>query len=148
MEPAEKNLPDSLVESISMPDIPTSGLKIADWSPGTLVTYGDYMTAQSYLEMVRLKIERHKKYPDIARIKNIEGSVVVRFVITPEGGVWRSQKAPETMPSIWRPSGLCKMLPPFQNRPGVFLRERFLWNLPSSLSSPEGKPIFQESTAQ
>jgi len=87
MEPAEKNLPDSLVESISMPDIPTSGLKIADWSPGTLVTYGDYMTAQSYLEMVRLKIERHKKYPDIARIKNIEGSVVVRFVITPEGGV-------------------------------------------------------------
>jgi len=87
IEPAEKNLPDSLVEGISMPDIPTSGLNIADWSPETLVASGDYMTAHSYLEMVRLKIERHKKYPDIARIKNIEGSVVVRFVITPDGGI-------------------------------------------------------------
>lgn len=37
--------------------------------------------------MVRLKIERHKKYPDIARVKNIEGRVVVRFVITPDGGI-------------------------------------------------------------
>lgn len=88
IEPAEKNLPDSLMESISMPDISaTPGLKIADWSPGTLVASGNYMTAQSYLEMVRLKIERHKKYPDIARVKNIEGRVVVRFVITPDGGI-------------------------------------------------------------
>lgn len=85
MEPAEKNLPDSLMESISMPD--TDGLQIADWSPGALVASGDYMTAHSYLEMVRLKIERHKRYPDIARVKNIEGSVVVRFVITPDGGI-------------------------------------------------------------
>lgn len=85
MEPAEKNLPDSLMESISMPD--TAGLQIADWSPGALVASGDYMTAQSYLEMVRLKIERHKKYPDIARVKNIEGRVVVRFAITPDGGI-------------------------------------------------------------
>jgi len=85
MEPAEKNLPDSLMESISMPD--TAGLQIADWTPGALVASGDCMTAQSYLEMVRLKIERHKKYPDIARVKNIEGSVVVRFVITPDGGI-------------------------------------------------------------
>jgi len=88
MEPAEKNLPDSLMESISMPDIPaTPGLQIADWSQGALVASGDYMTAHSYLEMVRLKIERHKKYPDIARVKNIEGRVVVRFVITPDGGI-------------------------------------------------------------
>jgi len=86
MEPAEKNLPDSLMESISMPD--TAGLQIADWSPGAaLVASGDHMTAHSYLEMVRLKIERHKKYPDIARIKNIEGRVIVRFVITPDGGI-------------------------------------------------------------
>ena len=85
MEPAEKNLPDSLMESISMPD--TASLQIADWTPGALVASGDCMTAQSYLEMVRLKIERHKKYPDIARVKNIEGSVVVRFVITPDGGI-------------------------------------------------------------
>ena len=87
LESVEKNLPDSLVEGISMPDIPTSGLNIADWSPETLVASGDYMTAHSYLDMVRLKIERHKKYPDTARIRQIEGRVVVRFVITPDGSV-------------------------------------------------------------
>lgn len=91
MESAEKNLPDSLMESISMPD--TTSLQIADWSPGTLVASGDYMTAHSYLEMVRLKIERHKKYPDIARVKNIEGRVVVRFVITPDGGIRKVEVA-------------------------------------------------------
>jgi protein TonB len=37
--------------------------------------------------MVRLKIERHKKYPDSARIRQIEGSVTVCFVITPEGDI-------------------------------------------------------------
>ena len=80
IEPAEKNLPDSLMESISMPD--TAGLQIADWNPGELVE-----TSISYLEMVRLRIERYKRYPQIARAKNIEGSVTIRFVITPEGAV-------------------------------------------------------------
>ena len=94
IEPAEKNLPDSLMESIGMPDTPTTpGLNIADWNPGELVASGDYMTAHSYLDMVRLKIERHKKYPDIARVKNIEGRVVVRFVITPNGGIRKVEVA-------------------------------------------------------
>ena len=92
MEPPEKNLPDSLVEGIAMPEIPeTQSLAVADWSPGTLVdeTGGDFVTAQNYLEMVRLKIERHKKYPDVARARSIEGRVIIRFVITPEGAVRR-----------------------------------------------------------
>ena len=84
MEPAEKNLPDSIVEGITTPDIPTSGLKIADWSSNGSA---DYMTTQNYLEMVRLRIERYKKYPDVARARNIEGRVTIRFVITPDGGV-------------------------------------------------------------
>jgi len=82
IEPAEKDLPNSLVEGISMPDIGAgSDLNIADWSPGELET------SSSYLEMVRLKIERRKSYPDAARTRQIEGSVTIRFVITPEGGV-------------------------------------------------------------
>ena len=82
-EPAEKDLSDSLVESISMPDISaTPGFQIADWSPGELVE-----TSIGYLEIVRLKIEKHKKYPDIARIRQIEGSVTIGFMVTPEGGV-------------------------------------------------------------
>jgi protein TonB len=37
--------------------------------------------------MVRLRIERHKEYPDIARVRDMEGSVTLRFVITAQGGV-------------------------------------------------------------
>jgi protein TonB len=85
LEAVEKNLPDSLVEGIAMPDMPdASGLQMADFSPDGS---GDYVTTNSYLEMVRLRIERYKKYPQIARARNIEGCVTLRFVIMPEGGV-------------------------------------------------------------
>lgn len=85
LESTEKDLPDSLMEGISVPDIPTTaGMQIADWNPDGS---GDYVTSQSYLEMVRFRIERYKRYPQIARARNIEGRVTIRFVITPEGGV-------------------------------------------------------------
>ena len=82
LEPVEKDLPDSLVEGISMPDIPDiSSPDISDWSPDQSVY--DYTTTDNYLEMVRLRIERHKRYPDTARVRQIEGSVTVCFVILP-----------------------------------------------------------------
>ena len=90
LEPAEKELPDTLVEGISVPDIPTtSGLKISTWNPDGVVGNGsdDYLTQQNYLEMVRFRIERYRRYPKIARARNIEGRVTIRFVITTEGGV-------------------------------------------------------------
>jgi protein TonB len=48
---------------------------------------GEYVTTNSYLEMVRLRIERYKRYPDAARCRNIEGRVTIRFIIKPDGGV-------------------------------------------------------------
>ena len=85
LEATEKELPDSLMEGISVPDVAAmTSLQIADWNPDRS---GDYVTAQSYLEMVRFRIERYKRYPQIARTKNIEGRVTIRFVITLEGGV-------------------------------------------------------------
>jgi protein TonB len=89
MEPAERDLPDSLVERINMPEIPTiAGVHISDWTPAELdVASDEYASPNSYLEMVRLKIEKHKKYPDIARIRQKEGRVTIRFVITLEGNV-------------------------------------------------------------
>jgi len=86
VEPVEKILPDTLMEGIGIPDIPdTPGLNVANWNPGELADYGD--SEVTYLEMVRLKIERHKKYPETARARQIEGFVTVRFVITPQGDV-------------------------------------------------------------
>jgi protein TonB len=82
IEPAERDLPNTIVEGISMADIGVgSSLSIADWSPGELGTSG------SYLEMVRLKIEQHKSYPEMAKTSHIEGRVIIRFVISPEGDV-------------------------------------------------------------
>lgn len=87
IEPAERDLPDSLVERISMPDIPQDlALNITEWfPPEELVVESEYVTPNSYMEMVRLRIEEHKNYPNLARAKNMEGMVTIRFVITPEG---------------------------------------------------------------
>lgn len=40
-----------------------------------------------YLAMVRLRIDRHKTYPQAARMRQLQGTVVVHFVITLEGTV-------------------------------------------------------------
>jgi len=89
VDPAEREFPDSLIERISMPDIPQDlGLNITEWSPPEeLVVESEYVTPNSYMEIVRLMIEKHKRYPNTARIRQIEGSVTIRFVITSEGNV-------------------------------------------------------------
>ena len=71
-----KNLPDSLVESISMPIIPDNP-----------VDMGDYVTSNDYFETVRLRIESHKRYPGTAKARQIEGRTTVRFVIKPDGHI-------------------------------------------------------------
>lgn len=88
IDPVDKNLPDSLVESVSMPDIPNnSGLKIAQWHSGHQIGTCDYITSNDYFEMVRLRIESHKKYPSVAKTRGIEGRATIRFVISPNGHV-------------------------------------------------------------
>ena len=83
-----KDLPNSLAESISMPDVPDSqGLKISDWQPGSMTGVNDYFTSNDYFDMVRLKIESCKKYPEAAKSKHIEGRVEVRFVIAANGQI-------------------------------------------------------------
>ncbi|MBU1163231.1 MAG: TonB family protein, partial [Proteobacteria bacterium] len=80
MDPLEKNLPDSLVESISMPDIPDNP-----------VNTSDYVTSKDYFEMVRVRIESHKTYPGAAKTRQIEGQVTVRFVIESDGSISSSK---------------------------------------------------------
>lgn len=88
LEPVETDRPDRLLEDMSMPDIPdVSGPDISDWISDQHVVFGDYATADRYMEMVRLGIERHKIYPRNARMRQMEGDVTVRFIITPAGDV-------------------------------------------------------------
>ena len=44
-----------------------------------------FFNKADYVDNLRFKIERHKKYPDDARKRNIEGRVVVQFIITGDG---------------------------------------------------------------
>jgi periplasmic protein TonB len=90
MAPMDKNLPDSLVEGISAPDVPQApGVDTSDWVPGPQATeaVGEFMTAASYLDMVRLKIESRKRYPEAAKARSIEGRVTIRFVLDTDGSV-------------------------------------------------------------
>ena len=123
MEPVEKDLFDSLVEGISMPDIPdTAG--IANWNPKELVEETSADSSLRYLEMVRLKIERHKEYPGTARARQIEGSVTVRFVITLEGGVRAVEIAKSSRHNILDKAALraVKAAAPFPKPPKHFFK--------------------------
>jgi protein TonB len=87
MDPVEQDLPDGLMERISTPAVPAaSDVSIASWNPEKIETAAEpYQTPGSYLEMVKLIIERNKKYPEAAKRSRTEGRVTLRFVITPEG---------------------------------------------------------------
>ncbi len=90
VDPVERVLPDTLVERVSMPELPLdAGPKIAAWDPGPRVNagIGDYINPGDYFDMIRLRIESYKRYPDTARIRQIEGRATVRFVIAPDGRV-------------------------------------------------------------
>lgn len=89
-DPAEANLPDGLVEQIGVPEAPVPPpAHLVSCDPSVFATgyEGDDVTSGSYLEMVRFKIESHKTYPDVARNRQMEGSVTVQFIITPDGSV-------------------------------------------------------------
>jgi len=89
LEPVDRDLPETLVEKISPPQVPSAPLPaVTGWNPAPPVAAGhQYDTAQNYLEMVKNKIEREKKYPEAARIKQIEGTVTVSFTISTDGHI-------------------------------------------------------------
>jgi periplasmic protein TonB len=82
-DPVQNDFSDNVMEGINSPDIPQTGG--FDFSGVHDVGVSEYMTTDDYFDMLRLKIERHKKYPLTARQRQIEGKVIVRFVIFPEG---------------------------------------------------------------
>ena len=85
IDPVNNNLPDTIMQDISMSDIPDNAKhSISDWNPD-----GNYefTTTNDYFDMLRFKIESCKKYPDIAKSRYIEGRVKLRFVIASDGQV-------------------------------------------------------------
>jgi protein TonB len=90
LAPAQSDLPDSLVERISAPDLPqTPAVDSTAWVPGIQAREAadEFVSADGYLDMVRLRIESCKRYPEAARDRNIEGQVTIRFVLVTDGTV-------------------------------------------------------------
>lgn len=94
IDPVETRPERVSVESVSVPRLPdmagVSGVKIGAWTPPA-APVAEFMTRQDYMNMVRLKIESRKKYPEAARAGRREGKVRVRFTVTPDGLVTGAQ---------------------------------------------------------
>jgi protein TonB len=62
-------------------------LDIHEFSLPEIVKTGGFGSRMDYLDMVRLKIESRKEYPKSSQLRNIEGKVMVEFVIGPDGSI-------------------------------------------------------------
>jgi protein TonB len=82
------------IEAAALPQVPEAvisgtgaggtGAGVGEADP---FSFDHYNTSDSYLQMVRLRIERHKHYPQHARAAFREGRVVISFTITTDGGI-------------------------------------------------------------
>jgi TonB family protein len=100
--------------------------------PGVTQGSGVFGSRMNYLDMVRVKIENQKKYPDAAQQRNIEGQVTVEFEISLDGQI--------TEPSVSKSSGhpaldlaainAVKKASPFSSPPKEFFTDAIHINLP------------------
>lgn len=81
---APVDIPDSGPVSALTADIGAPAVPLSGWDAGGEPVF---TTTGNYFDMVRMKIESRKQYPEAAREKHIEGRVLVRFGITADGQV-------------------------------------------------------------
>lgn len=84
IDKVDTTAPDALTEPISSFDISGVSESISQWQP---VGATEYMSRGDYFDMLRMRIESRKKYPDAARHRQVEGRVEVGFLVATDGGV-------------------------------------------------------------
>ncbi|MFO7496193.1 MAG: TonB family protein [Desulfobacterales bacterium] len=84
------------VAAPSAPTLPALGAASHQAPPAAAAPSGAVASTRDYLEMVRMRVENKKRYPDLARKRQLEGRVGVRFVIAPDG---RLQQAAVVSPA-------------------------------------------------
>ena len=62
-------------------------LDVHEFSLPEIAETGGFGSRMDYLDMVRLKIESRKEYPENSQQRNVEGKVMVEFVIGSDGGI-------------------------------------------------------------
>jgi len=122
MKPMKVDCPNSIGECIGSPDVLASNdMGLAEWD-SDLEPFVEYDTANSYLEMVKFRIERKKKYPERARERQIEGRISIRFIITQTGDVKAVEIVKKTGHESLNNAALAavKNAAPFQKPPSRF----------------------------
>lgn len=84
IEKIDAAVPTALTEAISIPDTAGLSADVAQWQPAGTAAYA---TRSDYFDMLRMRIESRKKYPDRARNRQIEGRVEVGFQVADDGSV-------------------------------------------------------------
>ena len=84
----DKNFSSGVTESIRASDLLNgSGLDLAGWDPGAMEGLKEILTQKDYYDLIQLRIESYKEYPQMARMKRIEGRTTVEFVIGLDGSI-------------------------------------------------------------
>ncbi len=84
----DNNISNGIAENISSSDLlGGSGLDLAGWDPNAMAGLKEILTRKDYLELIQLRIESHKKYPKMAKMKRIEGRTSVQFTIALNGTI-------------------------------------------------------------
>ena len=78
--------PERVIETPTIPSIPDLP-ELAQFDPNQPVPE----EPPDYLQIVRMRIELCRKYPDVARRRQMEGCVVIRFAISPAGEIHRAE---------------------------------------------------------
>jgi len=87
IDSAESSVSKNIMEQISLPELP-SGMDTGSslhHIGEILDTTAEFISGKNYYEMVILKIETCKKYPESAKVMQKEGRVTIGFTLTLQG---------------------------------------------------------------
>ncbi len=88
ISPVDAGTSAGITENISVSNLLSgSGLDLAGWDPNAMADMKEILTRKDYYDLVKLRIESHKKYPQMAKMRRAEGSVTVQFVISLDGKI-------------------------------------------------------------
>lgn len=119
--------------SISIPAVPgiavgNYGQSISQWHPknvGDMTAAANYSTFRTYLDIVKLKIEKNKKYPEFAKRTQLEGTVTLKFIITLNGDVKNTEIAKSSRHPVLDEAAMeaLKDAAPFPKPPAQLFKE-------------------------
>jgi protein TonB len=85
MEPEDTSVSREIMETVSAP--PAHAEKVEGLSGLYASDTKGFFSKNDYYDMVRMKIEASKVYPESARSRMVEGKVTVKFAVTLDGQV-------------------------------------------------------------